>query len=47
MANPVSRAGPDLVLGAVVRILTPPLCQVYAVLIRAGVVVVDDRRTER
>lgn len=32
-------AGPDVVVGAVVRLLTPPLVELYAVLMRAGVVV--------
>lgn len=35
-------AGPDAVVGAVVKLLTPPLCELYAVLMRVGVVVVLD-----
>lgn len=35
-------AGPDAVVGAVVRLLTPPLCEVYALLMCVGVVVVVD-----
>ncbi len=40
--NPVTVSGPDAVVSAVVRILTPPLCQLYAVLMRVGVIAVDD-----
>ncbi|MFL1593782.1 hypothetical protein NQ854_12930 [Rhodococcus ruber] len=40
MSNPMVAVGPDAVVGAVVRLLTPPLCELYAVLMRAGVVVV-------
>lgn len=39
--------GPDAVVGAVVRLLTPPLCELYAVLMRAGVVVGDNRPARR
>ncbi|MDV6296229.1 hypothetical protein [Rhodococcus aetherivorans] len=42
MSNPMAAVGPDVVVGAVVRLLTPPLCELYAVLMRAGVVVVVD-----
>ncbi|MFD5810431.1 MULTISPECIES: hypothetical protein [Rhodococcus] len=42
MSNPMAAVGPDAVVGAVVRLLTPPLCELYAVLMRAGVVVVVD-----
>lgn len=43
-AMPTSQivTGPDAVMGAVVRILTPPLCELYALLMRAGVLVVDE-----
>lgn len=42
MSNPLTITGPDAVLGAVVRLLTPPLCELYALLMRAVVVVVVD-----
>lgn len=37
----LSRVGPDPLLTAFVRLLTPPLREIYAVLVRAGIIVVD------
>ena len=34
--------GPDALVMAGVRLLTPPVREIYAVLVRAGIVVVDD-----
>jgi hypothetical protein len=42
MANPLGTVGPDVVVDAVVRLLTPPLYEVYALLVRAGIVVIVD-----
>jgi hypothetical protein len=42
MIDPIPTVGPDALVGAVVRLLTPPLYELYAVLMRAGIVVVDD-----
>ncbi|UUK33924.1 MULTISPECIES: hypothetical protein [Rhodococcus] len=42
MSNPVAGLGHDAVVTAVVRLLTPPLCGLYTVLVRAGVVVIVD-----
>ncbi|MEE2056227.1 hypothetical protein [Rhodococcus artemisiae] len=42
MSTPPIVAGPDAVVGAVVRVLTPPLCELYALLMRTGVLIVDD-----
>lgn len=44
VSDVLSSVGPDPLLTAFVRLLTPPLRHVYAVLLRAGIiiVVVDD-----
>ena len=42
VAEVLNSVGPDPLLGAFVRLLTPPLRHVYAVLFRVGIVVVDD-----
>ncbi|WP_260757631.1 hypothetical protein [Mycobacterium sp. SMC-8] len=35
-------AGPDTLIAAGVHLLTPPIRAVYALLVQAGIVVVDD-----
>ncbi|WP_433613327.1 Rv1535 domain-containing protein [Prescottella agglutinans] len=40
-ASAVRSSGPDPLTGAVTSVLTPPLRHAYAVLLRAGVLVVD------
>ncbi|MFL6082454.1 MAG: Rv1535 domain-containing protein [Mycobacterium sp.] len=42
MGSLFSGLGQDALLGGAARVLTPPLCQLYAVLVRAGVVVIED-----
>ncbi len=42
MGNLLGGLGQDALLGGAVRVLTPPLCDLYAVLVRAGVVVIVD-----
>lgn len=36
------RTGPDALIAVGVRLLTPPVQHLYALLLRAGVVVLDD-----
>ena len=38
----VRSAGPDALIMVGVRLLTPPLREIYAVLVNVGLVVVDD-----
>ncbi|MDX5970065.1 Rv1535 domain-containing protein [Rhodococcus opacus] len=42
MANPVVDVGTDPVVSLVARMFTPPLRELYAVLVRAGVVEIID-----
>lgn len=42
MGSLLNSLGQDAVLGSAVRLLTPPLCDLYAVLVRTGVVVIVD-----
>jgi hypothetical protein len=43
MGSFLSGLGQDALLGGAVRVLTPPLCDLYAVLVRVGIVeIVDD-----
>jgi len=42
MSDFVRSAGPDTIIMAGVRLLTPPLREIYAVLVRAGIVIIDD-----
>ncbi|WP_374193333.1 Rv1535 domain-containing protein [Mycolicibacterium sp. S2-37] len=40
MADLLAGLGQDALLGGAVRVLTPPIREIYAVLVRAGVIVI-------
>lgn len=42
MADYVRSTGPDALIMVGVRLLTPPLREIYALLVNVGIVVVDD-----
>jgi len=42
MSNVVRAIGPDALITGGVRLLTPPFQSIYALLVRAGLLVIDD-----